>query len=361
MSTSHAHHALNRSHDPVHETVLSIIIVNYNSWPDVVRLVRGLAASPQVRRGDCEIIVVDNASDDGPPTALLSSLQGNASLLVRADNGGFAVGVNEGWRAARGRWLLLLNPDVVAGPELPARVLERIAHHETSPDGAPAIVGFALRNPDGTTQPSVGVDPNLLHNVRGLFLPRARRKYQPVCRVRPGPVPWVTGACVLVDARLRDALVGMDEDFFLYYEEVALCRSARRIGRRVEFDPDIAVVHLHPLQNRPLSPRFRLITRHSLLVFFRKHQPPWQFAVLSRIIAVEALWRLWAGRLWGPPRRAEEGRRLRDIVQRLRRGETVPRDLVRDWAAALEHTATHDLDRKEPTACSPRKDRASPR
>jgi GT2 family glycosyltransferase len=94
---------------------------------------------------------------------------------------------------------------------------------------------------------------------------------------------------MLVNTRLLAVLNGMDEDFFLYYEEVALCRSASRAGWRVEFDPGVAVTHLRPLQNRALSPKMRVITRHSKLLYFRKHLPHWQFLGLSWIITLEAL------------------------------------------------------------------------
>ena len=87
---------------------------------------------------------------------------------------------------------------------------------------------------------------------------------------------------------MLEELGGMDDDFFLYYEEVALCRSARTRGWSVEYDPGVSVVHLRPLQNRPISPKMRVITRHSKLLYFRKHLPPWQFAALKSIVRVEA-------------------------------------------------------------------------
>jgi N-acetylglucosaminyl-diphospho-decaprenol L-rhamnosyltransferase len=278
---------------------LAVVIVNYNGWPDVSRLVAVLAAAPEVADGRCELVVVDNASDGPVPADLLASRPG-VRLVCRPDNGGFAAGVNAGWRVSRAPWLLLLNPDVVAGPDLLGRVLERLGHYQGRPQGAPGVVGFGLRNPDGTRQPSVGADPDLWRSLREPFIPRSRRKYQAGWRTRPGAVPWVTGACALVDAALLRALGGMDEDFFLYYEEVALCRSARARGRRVEYDPAVEVVHLRPLQNRPVTPKMRVITRHSKLLYFRKHLPRWQFEGLRRAVAVEArlrgAWSHWRGR-----------------------------------------------------------------
>ena len=72
----------------------------------------------------------------------------------------------------------------------------------TSLEQAPGIVGFGLRNPDGTRQPSVGAFPSLARTVWEQLIPRSRRKYQAGWRTRPGPVDWVTGACMLVNTAI---------------------------------------------------------------------------------------------------------------------------------------------------------------
>jgi hypothetical protein len=270
------------------------VIVNYNSWPDVERLGAALGAAHEVRDGRARVVVVDNASPDPMPEGLRSP-PGGVTLVARAENGGFAVGVNAGWLAARGCWVLVLNPDVVADSGLVADVMRRVERFGAEGADPPGIVGFGLRNPDGSPQPSVGSFPTLLRTVWEQLIPRSRRKYQPDWRVRAGPVPWVTGACVLLNPRMLDDVGGMDEDFFLYYEEVALCRSAWNKGWRVEYDPSVAVVHLRPLQNRAISPKMRVITRHSKLLYFRKHLPRGQFLALVGIIRMEAATRgAWA-------------------------------------------------------------------
>jgi N-acetylglucosaminyl-diphospho-decaprenol L-rhamnosyltransferase len=266
---------------------LTVVIVNYRSWRDVERLVSALAGDSPVASGDCEILVVDNNSGEPIPSPLLGPIPG-VRLILRPENDGFSSGVNAGWKASASPWLLVLNPDVIPEAGLTGRVLDRIAAFEARPGGPPGVVGFGLLNPDGSHQPSVGAFPGLVRTAWEQLIPRSRRKYQPEWRLRPGPVDWVTGACMLVNGRLLQELGGMDEDFFLYYEEVALCRSANRRGWGVEFDTQVSVVHLRPLQNRPISPKMRVITRHSKLLYFRKHLPAWQFAALDATVRVEA-------------------------------------------------------------------------
>jgi GT2 family glycosyltransferase len=317
------------------EPTLTVIIVNYQSWPDVVRLVASLRSAGEVGAGRCELIIVDNASQDPPPAGFD---QGDPAvrLILREENGGFAAGVNAGWRAARGRWLLLLNPDVVTDGRLIGQVLARVdAFSRDRHHAPPGIVGFGLRNPDGTHQPSVGAEPGLLRALLEPFLPRARRKYRAAPRTRAGPVPWVTGACALVCAEAMAAADGMDEDFFLYYEEVALCRSIRALGRSVEFDPSIEVVHLRPLQNRPVTPALRVITRHSKLVFFKKYCGLWRFRAIARLTDAEALARSAWARLRRRDQEATAWRRVRQLSRALQRGETVTGAQVRDIAESI--------------------------
>lgn len=288
---------------------LAVVIVNYNSWPEVERLVRSLGEAAECAQGRCEIVVVDNASDGLAPRWL--SWAGRAvRLIVRPDNGGFATGVNAGWRASAARWLLLLNSDVEAGPDLIGRVLAVVDRLESRTGPPTGIVGFGLRNDDGSRQPSIGRFPTLARALAELCLPRHRRRYRTVQDHQPGQVPWVTGACLLVRRDLLESLGGMDEDFFLYYEEVALCRTAWDRGWGVEFDPSIEVVHLRPLQARPLTPRMRVITRHSKLLYFHKHLPTWQFRALAAIVALEA----WIRGGWPGSRQDGESRESWKVI-----------------------------------------------
>lgn len=310
---------------------MTAVIVNYNAWADVVPLVDVLASTHEVAHGLCEVVVVDNASAGPIPSEFREDRPG-ITLVTRDDNGGFAVGVNAGWRIARSPWLLLINPDVLASPELLGRVVERVQTFEQAPDQAPGIVGFGLRNPDGSPQPSVGVFPTLGRIFWEVLLPRSRRKYRRAGSAHPGPVEWVTGACMLVNGRMLEATGGLDEEFFLYYEEVALCRSAQRLGWRVEYDPSIEVVHLRPLQNRKISPTLRVITRHSKLLYFRKHLPRWQFLSLCGLVALEARVRgVWAG-LARDSTNVHAWRTIGAIERALRRGETLGGTRVRDLA-----------------------------
>lgn len=289
---------LDRRPEPIDRVpTLAIVIVNFNSWPDSERLIESLPVPDPSLSDRVEIIVVDNASAAPPPDTLVD--RSGVRLVLLPDNAGFAAGVNTAWRVSDARWLLLINPDVVADPGFVPAILDRIDRLEQRPGGPPGLVGFALRNEDGSPQPSVGSFPTLAGCLRELGTPRTRRKYWPLRRTKPGPVPWVTGACLLVHSSAMADVGGMDEDFFLYHEEVALCRSARDLGWSVEFDDSVAPRHLKPLQSRAISPLLRVVTRHSKLLYFLKFRPRWEFLALSWIISVEARLRLLHCRVVG--------------------------------------------------------------
>ncbi len=301
---------------------LTIVIVNYESWADTIRLLGSLASEPEVHSGVCEVVVVDNASS-GPVPTELSDPRPGIRLIARTDNGGFAAGVNAGWHAAHSPWLLVLNPDVELAAGFVHRIFDRLDQYDARGAEAPGIVGFGLQNADGSTQGSVGRFPSLARSIREQFIPRSRRKYQPAWRSRAGRVDWVTGACMLINASLIAEVGGMDEDFFLYHEEVALCRVAERRGWRVEFDPTVSVVHRYPLQNRAISPKMRVITRHSKLLYFRKHLPRWEFRTLAAIVRLESAIRGGWSVLGGRREEAGAWAAIAGIADRLRRGGSV--------------------------------------
>src|SRR5439155_5012333 len=113
---------------------------------------------------------------------------------------------------------------------------------------------------------------------------------------------------------------GFDEDFFLYYEDVDLCRRARAAGWSVWYEPTVKVTHLSPLHTRPVPPPLRLMTRHALLVYGSKHWPRWQFRTLGLLVAAEARLRQSLARLRGNGDAAGHFRRLCELARDLLRG-----------------------------------------
>ncbi|MER3416965.1 MAG: glycosyltransferase [Gemmataceae bacterium] len=298
---------------------LSVVIVNYRRWRHCRRLIRQILEQRTRSRYRCEIILVDNASPAPPPPWL----QRLPVRLVRMPaNKGFAAGVNAGWRHSRSPWLLVLNPDI----RLPQGFFPRLRRVMDELDGTPAgkrigVVGFQLRNADGTLQGSAGRFPTLIRLVCGLLRARKRRKYLTVHLDRPQPVPWVTGSCMMLRRRCLHHLGGLDERFFLYYEDVDLCRRAQQAGWQVRYEPRVWATHLHPLQNRVRSPALHLLTRHACLTYFAKYFPGARLRLLTRLMDLEACWYWLLARVRGRTQAARIYRLFWQMTARFRAGD----------------------------------------
>jgi GT2 family glycosyltransferase len=242
------------------------------------------------------------------------------SLRRWQHNHGFAQAVNEGCRLSRGEWRLLLNPDITLSEGFLDGVL-RLAEQIGTDEPRAGIIGFHLRNSDGSQQLSCGPFPTLLSTLWRLLLPRSRRKYQAPRSLERCEVPWVTGCCMLLRRACLEDLGGLDEEFFLYYEDVDLCRRAHERGWSVCYEPNLAVIHHQPLHGRAVPAALRLVTRHSLLTYAARHWPAWQFRLLTRIVRAES----WVRRLWawwrGDPQQAAYFRELAAVARDFAHGD----------------------------------------
>jgi GT2 family glycosyltransferase len=292
--------------------------VNYCLWKETARLVKRLLEAPATRRGDVEILVVDNHSPAHPLSRRLRRWPG-VSVRRWGRNRGFARAVNEGCRLSRAEWVLLLNPDISVSAAFLDGLLA-LADHLLSKEPRAGIVGFQLRNSDGTRQLSSGPFPTLMQTLLRLALPRKRRKYHFQRAKRRHRVPWVTGCCLLLRRACLKDLGGLDRDFFLYYEDVDLCQRARARGWSVWLEPALRAVHHHPLHLREVPAYLRVLTRHALLTYASKHWPQWQFRLLAGMVEWEArLRRQWANH-HGDTATAEQFAQLRAIATDLGSG-----------------------------------------
>ena len=297
---------------------LSVVIVNYGHWEETARLVRQIRQSESSRAGTIEVVVVDNHSPPHPWMRRLRRWPG-VSLRRWGRNRGFARAANEGCRLSQGDWVLLLNPDVTLEADFLEGVLA-LADQLSREDPRAGIVGFHLRNPDGSLQLSAGPYPTLAGTLAGLALPRARRKYRVFRPRRRGRVPWVTGCCLLVRQECLRRLGGFDEDFFLYYEDVDFCRRARAEGWTVWYEPTLRVIHHRPLHLRTVPAPLRFITRHALLTYAGKHWPEWQVPFLAGIVFLEAWFQEQRAARRGDTTSASHYAELKNLAADLARG-----------------------------------------
>jgi len=219
-------------------------VLTYNSETFIAPCLASLAA---VEYPDLEIVVVDNASTDA--TVAQARAAGHFDVLLpNAANRGCAGGYNDGWRAASGEFVLFLNPDTTVDRAIARALVETFAAH---PDAA--ICGCKILYPDGRTIWHAGgiLHPNGMTNHVGMGEPDSGQYDQ----VRE--IDYATGCAMAVRRDFLECAGGFNEDYWPgYFEEVDLCRRARRMGRRVIYVPR-AVVYHHESQSFKLhSPAF---------------------------------------------------------------------------------------------------------
>ncbi|MFN4260135.1 MAG: glycosyltransferase family 2 protein [Gemmataceae bacterium] len=321
---------------------LSIVIVNYCQWQNTTALVRVIQATAAARQGAVEVVVVDNHSAPHPLCQRLRHWPGVAFRRWRG-NQGFARAANAGCRLSQGRWLLLLNPDTSLPPQFINEVLA-LSEHLTQTQSRVGIVGFGLRHSDGSRQLSSGPFPTLWSTLLGLLRPRQQRKYHAVSSQEFTRVPWVTGCCLLARRECLRQVGGFDDRFFLYYEDVDLCRRATAKGWHVGYEPRIHAVHHRPLHTRPVPSYLRVVTRHALLTYAAKHWPRWQFRALAALIRGEAWGRYWLARLLGNAAAAEHFAQLPAVITDIRQGWLEhARQRIKQLARRCEHQAQYDM------------------
>ena len=258
---------------------LSVIIVTYNSQDFIGKCLRSVERAIEKAKsrdwglgtGDlfgAETIVVDNASIDG--TVEIVRQFENVRLIRNTQNLGFAAGINRGAKAAQGDWLLLLNPDCIVDEN----AFSTLANFVQNCGNEIAIVGLQLLNPDGTLQPSGRRFPKVWEFILALlgfsrwmearwFSGRDFTKVQ--------EVDEVSGAALATSRKAFEQVGGMDEGFFLFFEELDLCRRVKAEGLKIVYLPDAKVKHLWGASVKRVPEIARKAQQQSAIRYFRKH------------------------------------------------------------------------------------------
>ena len=271
---------------------VSILIVSYNTRAMTLEAIRSALAETQ--DAAIEIICVDNDSSDGSAGAIARTFP-QVDLIALETNVGFAAGNNLAARHARGRHLLLLNPDALPAPGALRRGITLMDQHPQA-----GLGGGELRGTDGSRQPSARMFPTLRDEFFTLAGLAARhptsRLFGRLDRCWADPeqaalVDWIPGAFVFIPAAVWTRLGGFDERFFMYYEEVDLCRRLQAAGLQVHYWPALKATHIGGASARTVAQaqvsksgsqleRWRM---RSALLYYRKQHGPAAAALLHAL------------------------------------------------------------------------------
>lgn len=251
---------------------LSIIIVSWNVGEDLLRCLESIKENRPCER--FETIVIDNGSTDGTVEAVRKSFS-EVVIIANDENRGFAAANNQGIVQSKGEYVLLLNPDTIVHS---GALDTLIGFMDSHPDIG--VCGPKLLNEDGSTQRSVRRLPTfravlyrhtifkLIGLFRGQYNKWMMKDFTYDCQKE---VFQLMGAALLIRRSVIDQVGLMDENFFMYYEEVDLCYRIKKAGWRIVFMPEAVITHLagRSAAQTPVAKRIMMLT--SLLTFFRKH------------------------------------------------------------------------------------------
>lgn len=298
---------------------LSVVVVSFNTRDILKSCLQRLYEVGQGLR--MQVIVVDNASRDASADMVAQTFP-EVHLIRSSTNLGFAAANNLGFAVVSGTYVLLLNPDALLAPGALQRSLAHMA-------GDPAIGmgGARLLDQAGVQQPSARQFPSLLNELLVLsglaarfpnsrFFGRFDRTWD-----RSGHaamVDWVPGAFALMRREALAQVGVFDERFFLYYEEVDLCRRFHAQGWKIAYWPDVVVHHTggessKTVDNQVFSSSGSQLTlwrMRSGLLYYRKHHG-WLVARL--VAALESGWhqlRAWRAQRQGQLPKAQDSARV---------------------------------------------------
>lgn len=279
---------------PLHS--IAIIIVGYQSASNLETLLPGLIEQSPALGTD--IIVINNGSTDGTRD-VLNSYKDAVTIIHNNENLGFAAAVNQGLKASRAPYIMLLNPDAHLNAECLLKLKNYLDEHAFVAAVAPRI-----EFPDGKLQPSRGSFPSVLRVAAHLF--RLKKLMPDDEKVIRGPlkifgsvfkqyaplpefnetVDYTTGACVLLRRSAVEEVGGFDERFFLYYEEIDLAKRLKNEGYSWVFLNTAIATHevgasstQSPL--RPFYERYK-----SMCYYFRKHHHPLSAFIVRQLLYI---------------------------------------------------------------------------
>jgi GT2 family glycosyltransferase len=251
------------------EIDLSIIIVNWNTKQLLLDCIASVCNT--VKRFSFEVIVVDNASSDGSPEAV-SSAYPDVRVLRNTSNIGFSRANNMAMKLMRGRYAVILNSDTYLKESSMDDMVDFMDRHPEA-----GMCGPQLLNADGTKQNSVGDFPVLLTEfmskriIRVLFPKIYSRAFKTKLTVfkEPAQVDVVIGACMMVRKRAIESVGILDEDYFLFYEEIDWCYRMHRGGWHVYHLPNINVYHLGGQSRKEINLKARAESWRSRYFFYK--------------------------------------------------------------------------------------------
>jgi len=276
---------------------VSIIIINYNTPEITLNCIKSLFKN--TKKVNFEIILIDNGSKKFLNTSNLNHK--NIKFIMNSKNFGFAKANNQGINVARGEYILLLNSDTLINNNVIFEMTKWMDAHPRV-----GVASCMLVNPDGTIQGTGGYFPNLIrvfswmtiedipgvdkiikpfHPLHSKSVFKNEKFYE-----KKREIDWLTGAFLFIRKKVIDQVGLIDEDYFMYTEDVDFCYRAKKAGWKIIYLSKWSIVHLG---GQSSTSEFPIVSEFKgIKLFYKKHYPSWQYPVARFFLKIGALLRM---------------------------------------------------------------------
>jgi GT2 family glycosyltransferase len=262
-----------------HQPRCDVVVVNYNAGGFLARCVESALHSDV----PISLILVDNASTDDSLETVRDLEAGphQFQIIENSENLGFSVAVNIGARQGTSPFILLLNPDCEIHPHTIGNLLSEAQEVEDM-----GIMGALVFNEDGTEQRGCRrLEPTFTRSMvtalrLGKYFQSVNLQYDDL-PAEPQSIDAVSGASMLIDRPVFEALGGMDEGYFLHVEDLDICRRVREFGKKVYFTPNVSLFHHHGASSHGVPYKTEWYKHQGMLRYQEKFQKPHQNALRS--------------------------------------------------------------------------------
>lgn len=272
---------------------VSFIIVNWNTKK---LLEQAIASLYKYAKGfTFEIIVVDNASEDGSPQMVKRKFP-KVKLIKNKENLGFAKGNNIGIKIAKGEFIFLLNSDAYL---IDGSLKNLVARARQIPNlGA---IAPQILNEDRSIQQSVGYNPDLIRVILwmsfiddlpfGDFLKPYHVDHDRFYK-KEHRVGWLTGAAFMVPGNVIAKVGLLDANIFMYGEDVDWCLRIKKAGFEIYYSPAAKLVHIGRGSAGKISKNAILGEYKGLIYVYTKHKGKFALQMLRLLLKIGALSRI---------------------------------------------------------------------
>ena len=246
---------------------LSIIIVNYKSWSVLEKCIESISSK---NKSNNEIIIVDNHSDDNLVKEYKIKYN-KCKWIINDKNLGFSKACNIGAKAAKYEHFVFLNPDTELGTNCLIQLKSNIINYPNS------IISISQLDSHGNKTFPYGkfLSIKTFNGIIRLLFRFLKFESRLEDHEKPLLKPdWVSGSFLSIDKKNFNKLGGWDEDYWMYYEDMDLCKRAKNIGMEIILINSISCTHHHGKSSR-IDQKITLKTKTQLLksgiIFIDKH------------------------------------------------------------------------------------------